>query len=170
MVMRCTSHSPKLQHFWSLTVRWFSVESRTLVGGSLTPLLRSSRCILQPQPTGLSRVMCRMQTWQSEHYLRSSNNSLSFSQFLSWSPYNSLGRQHLCWDIIVSLYHFDSSSDLQFFQSPFQAFGSRSKRTINNLVSLSLTCSTAFSVLWQGPGIWPSFRFLLFSLDSPSER
>ena len=44
-------HSPKLQHHWKLTLRLFSVISRTLIGGGLTPLQRYSRCILQPQPT-----------------------------------------------------------------------------------------------------------------------
>ena len=49
---RGTPHSPKLQHCWNLTIRLFSVISRALVGGGLIPLQRSSRCILQPQPTG----------------------------------------------------------------------------------------------------------------------
>ena len=50
-------HSPKLHHCWNLTIRLFSVISRTLVGGGgLTPLQRSSRCILQPQPTGQIKV------------------------------------------------------------------------------------------------------------------
>ena len=35
---RGTPHSPKLLHYWSLTIRLFSVISRTLVGGGLTPL------------------------------------------------------------------------------------------------------------------------------------
>ena len=48
-----TPHSPKLQHCWNLTIRLFSVKSKTLVvGGGLTPLQRCSQCILQPQPTG----------------------------------------------------------------------------------------------------------------------
>ena len=41
---RGTLYSPKLQHHWSLTIRSFSVISRTLQ--------RCSRWILQPQPTG----------------------------------------------------------------------------------------------------------------------
>ena len=50
---RGTRHSPKLQHCWNLTIRLFSVISRTLVsGGGLTPLQRSSQYILQPQSTG----------------------------------------------------------------------------------------------------------------------
>ena len=72
---RGTPHSPKLQHYWILTIRSFSVMSGTLVltlcreavgvfyspsllshqdirWGSLTPLQRSSRCILQPQLIG----------------------------------------------------------------------------------------------------------------------
>ena len=28
------------------------------------------------------------------------------------------------------------------------------------IVSLSLSCSIVFSIIWQGPGIYPSFRFL----------
>ena len=46
MTMRGTSHSPKFQHFWSLTIVIF----RTIVSGRLTPLQRSSRYTLQPQP------------------------------------------------------------------------------------------------------------------------
>ena len=49
---RCTPHSPKLQHHWNLTIRLFSVIFGSLVDGSPTPLQKSSRCILQPQPTG----------------------------------------------------------------------------------------------------------------------
>ena len=51
---RGTPHSPKLQHCWNLTIRLFSVISRTLVSGGLTPLQRCSQCILQPQLTGQS--------------------------------------------------------------------------------------------------------------------
>ena len=73
---RSIPHSPKLQHYWSLTIRLFNVISRILVVGSnpsaemqsvysavpadwanrwwgrgITPLQRCSRCILQSQPT-----------------------------------------------------------------------------------------------------------------------
>ena len=41
-----------LLHHLNLTIRLFSVISGTLVGGSLTPLQRCSRCILKFQPTG----------------------------------------------------------------------------------------------------------------------
>ena len=52
---RFTPHSPKLQHYWKLTIRLFSVLSRTLVEG-LLPLTRDAvGCIPQLQPTGLSR-------------------------------------------------------------------------------------------------------------------
>ena len=47
---RSTPHFPNLQD-WSFAIRWFNVKSRTLVGLVL-PLC--SRCILQPQPTGLT--------------------------------------------------------------------------------------------------------------------
>ena len=50
MVMKGCPHSPKPQHHWNLTIRLFSVISRTLVWWGLTPLQRCSRCILQPQP------------------------------------------------------------------------------------------------------------------------
>ena len=38
------------------------------------------------------------------------------------------------------------------------------------LVSLSPSCSTAFSTLWHGPSICSSFHFLSFSLCGPSEQ
>ena len=54
---RSTPYSPKLQHYWYLTIKFFSVISRTLVGGGiLTPLQRCSRFILQPQPTGQDKI------------------------------------------------------------------------------------------------------------------
>ena len=49
---RGTPHSPKLQHYWSLTVRLFSVISMTFIGWVFPFLQRCSRCIRQPQPTG----------------------------------------------------------------------------------------------------------------------
>ena len=74
---RGTLHSPKLQYYWSLTIRLISVVSRTLVResysptemqslysavptdwatghtlGSLTSLQRGSRCIMQSLSTG----------------------------------------------------------------------------------------------------------------------
>ena len=48
---RGTPHSSKLLQNWSFTIRLFDVISWTLVGRVLP---HSSRCILQPQPTGLS--------------------------------------------------------------------------------------------------------------------
>ena len=47
---RCSPHSPKLQYYWNLTIRLFSVIFRTLVGRCLTLLPRSSQCILHPSP------------------------------------------------------------------------------------------------------------------------
>ena len=53
MVMKGYNAFPKLQHYWNLTIRLFSVISRTLVeGGGLTPLKRCSQCILLSQLTG----------------------------------------------------------------------------------------------------------------------
>ena len=54
---RGTPYSPKLHHHLNITIRLFSVISKTLVGGGgLTPLQRSSVCILQPQLSGLVLV------------------------------------------------------------------------------------------------------------------
>ena len=53
MAIKGPLHSPKLQHYWNLNIRLFSVISRTrVVGGGFTPLQRCSQCILQSQPTG----------------------------------------------------------------------------------------------------------------------
>ena len=51
---KSTPNSPKFQD-WSLTIRLFSVISRTLVFS--TPLQRHSQHILQPQPSGLTSLM-----------------------------------------------------------------------------------------------------------------
>ena len=48
---RGTSHSPKLQHYWNLTIRMFSV-NQDIRWGNFTDLHWCSRCILQPQSTG----------------------------------------------------------------------------------------------------------------------
>ena len=50
---RSNGNEGVLQHYWSLSIRLFSVISRTLVGGSLAPLQKCSLHILYPQPTGL---------------------------------------------------------------------------------------------------------------------
>ena len=47
----------KLQHYWSLTFRLFSVQSGHSFGWGLTPLKRYSRRILQPHPSGLFTSM-----------------------------------------------------------------------------------------------------------------
>ena len=52
---RPTANSPKLQHYWNLAIRLFS----GIVGG-LTPLQRSSWCILQRQPTVQILSWCDM--------------------------------------------------------------------------------------------------------------
>ena len=49
---RGTPHSPKLQHYCSLTIRLLNIISRTLVEGPLTPLPRFNRCFLKAQPIG----------------------------------------------------------------------------------------------------------------------
>ena len=53
---RGTLHSPKLQHYWILTIRLFSVISRTLVGGGgggvLTLCREAVNVFDSPQPTG----------------------------------------------------------------------------------------------------------------------
>ena len=57
IAIKGTPYSPKLQQCWNLTIRLFSVITRTLNGGGgLTPLQRCSQCILQPQPTGQTRA------------------------------------------------------------------------------------------------------------------
>ena len=55
-----THHLSKLQHYWSVTIWWFCVMSRTFFGG-LNPLQRCSRCILPFKLTGLKwfRVLTR---------------------------------------------------------------------------------------------------------------
>ena len=53
---RGTAHSPKLQHYWNLTIRLFSVISGTFVTGVFSLSKKGSRCILQPQPTGQPEV------------------------------------------------------------------------------------------------------------------
>ena len=61
---RGTLHSPKLQHYWSLTIRLFNVISgHSLVVGGLTPLPRCNRCILQPRLTGLADEDVAQQNW-----------------------------------------------------------------------------------------------------------
>ena len=51
---RGTSHSPKLEPYWSLTIRLFSPIDRALVGWSgVIPLPRRSWCILLP-----TRLLC----------------------------------------------------------------------------------------------------------------
>ena len=51
----------KLQHCWNLTIRLFSVIYQDTCWGVLTLLQRSSRFILQPQPTGQKQIIDKYQ-------------------------------------------------------------------------------------------------------------
>ena len=53
-------------HHWNLTVKLYSVINRTYMGG-LTPLLRCSWCILQPQLTGQQSIW--IENWK-QYYLK----------------------------------------------------------------------------------------------------
>ena len=57
----------KLLRNWSLTIRLFSVISRTLVSGGLTPLQRCSRCFLQPLPIALISVRTHVKFVENMH-------------------------------------------------------------------------------------------------------
>ena len=52
---RVTLHFPKLQHYWSLTIRLFSVISRILIGGGVWPLNR-----------GVFYSLSQLGCWQKE--------------------------------------------------------------------------------------------------------
>ena len=58
IAMEGAPHPPKLQHYWNLTIRLFSVICKTLIGGGLTPLQRCTGYILQLQPTGQIIITC----------------------------------------------------------------------------------------------------------------
>ena len=60
MAIKGYSASPKLQHYWRLTIRLFSVISRTPIGGrgGLTPLQKCSLLILQSHLTR-QYVICK---------------------------------------------------------------------------------------------------------------
>ena len=50
IAMKEYSTFPKLQHYWNLTIRLCHIQGTHCQ--SLTPLQKTSQCILQPQPTG----------------------------------------------------------------------------------------------------------------------
>ena len=81
-----------------------------------------------------------------------------FSGLRDSSQYS--GRSQLC----CSLDSLDSSSDFQYFQSPFQVFGDYSKHTTYNLYHRYSHIPQLLLVLWQCPSTYLSFRFLWFSL------
>ena len=144
---RGTLHSVKLQHYWSLTVRLFSVINRTLVervlplcreavgvfcspsrqghrtlaAGSypsvekqsvcsatpadratghslqgLTPLQRSSQCVLQPQPTGPQDTRCRVLPLCREAVNVFCNPSRQGHRTLAAGSYPSAEKQSVC--------------------------------------------------------------------------
>ena len=58
-------HSPKLQHCWNITIGFFNVINRTLVG-DLISLLKCSWCILPPpQPTGSLKILASISSIRS---------------------------------------------------------------------------------------------------------
>ena len=79
-------HFPKLQYYWSLTIRLFSVISGRSLWG-VTPLQRYSQCILQPQLTG---HLWLFRTHQLRLVLPSSLRSITFFCSLAKIKYLSL--------------------------------------------------------------------------------
>ena len=53
---RSALHSPKSQHHWNLTIRLFSVISRTLIGGGVLPLCRGSVSVFY-SPSQLGKAL-----------------------------------------------------------------------------------------------------------------
>ena len=92
---RATAHSPKLQGR-SLIIRLFSVISWNLVKGEgITHLQRYSKCILQPQPTGLTLLRFNM-LWNLNSFAERFHGILQRGIFYSdgwnivlWKPYPS---------------------------------------------------------------------------------
>ena len=66
MAMKGYPHSPKLLHYWKLTISLFSVISRTLVDGESYPSIEmQSVFFLQPELTGL--VSCQFAAFWFEY-------------------------------------------------------------------------------------------------------
>ena len=80
-------------HYWNLSIRLFSVISRTHVrgGGGLTPQQMCSQCILQAQPT-------RQTTWEFTTYSKAGSlvtlQRAHYTQTLA----------HFCERLVTSLY------------------------------------------------------------------
>ena len=88
----------------------------------------------------------------------------------NWSLNDSKSSQVLrtLLSILVDLNNvFDSSSNFQPFQSPFQVSALFWTRLLE-LVSPLLSCSTAHLVLWQSSSLCASFRVIWFSLKNQS--
>ena len=86
-----TQHSPKLQHYWNLTMKLLSVISRILTWVGLTLLPRSSRCILQPQPTGQHIIVYELLVLDRNTWQHITMCKLFISRTVTWS-YNCLLR------------------------------------------------------------------------------
>ena len=83
---RGAMHFPKLYHHSNLTIRLFSVISRTLIVGGFTPLQSCNRCILPPQPTGQYRVNVKTVLFQIIQFsictqFKCQNSSISSNSF-----------------------------------------------------------------------------------------
>ena len=95
MAMKGHPHSLKLQHHWNLTIRLFSVISRTLVGGGLTPQQRSSRCILRHQPRGNQQGWVGLDKQFTDFkcsVVKRPSFLYFFPFFFAWRENHSLGR------------------------------------------------------------------------------
>ena len=96
---RAALHSPKLQLYWSLTIRLLSVISKTLQ--------KNNRCILQPHPTGQNNLVWNV----CPQFTDISRSTISFFKFwisstiVHWQPSSSSCKCcidfHLCLDVIM---------------------------------------------------------------------
>ena len=119
----------------------FSVIIRTLMGGDLTPLQRSSRCILQPQPTG--QLMTRYSLLMSTYAILKTGYSFLFSFLNFWDkPWRFLSLR------VFGLL----SSSLLLFQLRFRFLSNPGTKSF--FESSGVACSDS----------WNELGFLLLSL------
>ena len=93
MAMKGYSVFPKAQHNWNLTIRSFSVISRTLVRGSYS-LKRCNQCIAQPTGQFIARENFKMTENTKNILLR---KVLSCSWRVFWYKLRGLYRMEVVW-------------------------------------------------------------------------
>ena len=96
------SHSPKIQHYWNLTIRLFSLICRPLIGGRVSYLSAEKQLVYSTAPTDGAMNLLSLRP-QSNTLARNSFNECFKSKYINML-HNNLKKLNTSHYVIMSMF------------------------------------------------------------------